>query len=179
MADHRRAGVTRWIGLGGSSMRPLIPTGATALVDFGDREPGVGSVVLARSGGRFVVHRVVAAPTDRRPGRYILKGDAEAFADPRVHPDDVFGVVRAIRGPDGRLRRAALSGPRAHALGITSRVLGRIMRGSAWFLSPLPSARRRPIVRALASVARAPIVLLAITPRFGGRIAIPSKGGDV
>lgn len=160
-------------------MRPVIPVGADALVDFADRAPRVGSVVLARAGGRFVVHRVVAAPTPLRPGRYVVKGDAEPFADPRVYRDDIFGVVRAVRDANDRVLRAGLHGRRAHLLAMTSRISGRFLRGSARVLSPLPSARRRPIVRALAAMARVPIFLLAITPRSGGQIAVQSKGGDV
>jgi hypothetical protein len=178
LAAMRDAGEARWVPLAGESMTPIIPAGASALVDFGARDPAVGHVVLANAGGRFVVHRVVAAPTARRPKRYLLKGDAEPFADARIGRDAIFGTVRAVRVPDGPLSRAGLRGRRAHLIAVTSRLASRTLRAALPLAAVLPPAGRRRVGRALASVVRAPVLMLAITPRVGEPIAIHGKGGE-
>lgn len=174
----RRSGASEWIGLGGASMRPIVPAGSRALVDFGDRQPRVGAVVLADVNGRFLVHRVIAAPTPARPDRILLKGDAEPYADPRLTPDAVYGTVRAIQRPNGRVSGAGLHGRRAHLIAIVSRLSSRGLRAATRALTPLPPGGRRSIGRALATLAGAPVLILAITPRRGGPIAIQSKGGE-
>ena len=156
----RDEGVTRWVGLEGESMAPLIPPGASALVDFAARTPSVGSVVLADAAGRFVAHRVIAAPTARRRSRYVLKGDAELLPDPRVGPDEIYGTVRALRIADGPPSRAGLAGRRAHVIAVVSRLTSRALRAGLPMTGILPLAARRPYRRALAFVARIPAVLV-------------------
>ena len=172
LAAYRDAGTTHWIGLEGASMAPVIPPAASALVDFAARIPHVGSVVLADVGGRFVVHRVVAAPTRRRPGRYLLKGDAEPFADARIGGAAIFGTVRAVRVAQGHPTHAGLRGRRAHSIAIASRLSSRALRAATPLLAALPPAGRRRSSRLLAAVARVPVLILAITPRLGEPIAV-------
>jgi hypothetical protein len=175
LLSYRDAGTEAWIGLDGSSMAPVIPRGATALVDFGRREPSVGSVAVADVGGRVVAHRVIAAPTRRRPDRYLLKGDAEPFADPRVGRDGILGTVLAIRNRDGRVSAAGLGGRRAHAIAIASRLTTRGLRAAMPLAGLLPPAARRSTSRILVAMAGMPVRILAVSPRLGERIALQEE----
>ena len=86
----------------GASMEPAIPGGGEVTVE--PLEPAErivrGAVVLARVGGRLLLHRVVDAEGDR----VLLRGDALRVADPPVPRGDILGIVRSARAP-GSARR--------------------------------------------------------------------------
>lgn len=169
-ADRR----VEWVPLTGTSMRPLVEPGSSALVDFGARHPGIGAIALADRGDIIIAHRVVSVPRAGGPDRFLLQGDAEPFADRPMGADDIYGVVLAIRRPDGSVSRAGLSGGRARVLARTSRISGRALRLATRAIRHLPPRARHPIGRALRRAVRAPVFLVAITPRRGEPIAIPN-----
>ena len=90
----RKTGRSLRARFGGSSMEPAIPAGA--LVQLRCGEPGApGDVIAFLSGGRIVVHRVVARAAD---GRWTLtRGDARILPDVPVRdPEAVLGRVAGL-----------------------------------------------------------------------------------
>lgn len=74
----------------GTSMQPAIMPGAVLQVRRSAGPPSPGSVILFRTYGRLVAHRVLAHTPD---GRLLTRGDALQAPDPPVSADDVLGVV--------------------------------------------------------------------------------------
>lgn len=79
----------------GTSMAPFINDGDAVLISPLKGSPGLGDVVLVKTGGQGVyLHRVVKA----RRGRVITRGDARRIADDPVSPAAVLGRVTAVPG---------------------------------------------------------------------------------
>ena len=105
---YRTDRIAAWIEVTGSSMEPIIHPGDRLLVAFGERPERTGQVILCAVDGAFVAHRLVSyrlIPTGSGvPSiRLIAKGDAEAYPDRSIAPDDVYGVVHAVRRADRRI----------------------------------------------------------------------------
>jgi hypothetical protein len=101
----------------GDSMAPLIPSGAWVRFVPGAR-PRFGDVVVARAGGRLLVHRVIG----HRRGRVLLRGDAACVPDAPIAPIDVVGRVVAVEGPRGH----ALASTPHRGLGRLAAIAGRV-----------------------------------------------------
>src|SRR4029079_18826671 len=83
-----------WIAAQGDSMRPLIAPCAQLLVEFGASPLRVGEIVVFSQNDRLIAHLVV----DWRPDRgWVARGDAEPYMDGLLEPNDMLGVVRAVR----------------------------------------------------------------------------------
>lgn len=164
--DYRQRRVTTWISPHGASMRPLIGPHTWMLVEFGATNAMVGDIVLFPLGNVLVAHRLVAWRARQGQRMLISKGDAEPFHDAPVHVDDVIGIVRALRdGRDGRTMRFGCAGRSARAIARVSRAHGR----GAWLARRaaelLPDPLRRPVLRAVPSLARVVArILLAPLP---------------
>ena len=102
----------------GASMLPTILPGAEVELEPRPRHLEPGDVVLARVGGRLVLHRLIA----RRPGgELLLKGDALGRPDAPLSGEAVLGrAIRVSAGCPRDLRR----GP--------GRWLGRAAAGASW-----------------------------------------------
>lgn len=82
----------------GNSMQPFIRGGRDRVVLRRQPEPAVGDIVLARIGGRYILHRLVA-----REGEAItLMGDGNIRGRERCSKEDVIGTVAEIIRPDGK-----------------------------------------------------------------------------
>jgi len=57
----------------------------------------VGDIVLYERSGRFFLHRLVALPAERFPGRLVTRGDSMPQADPAVRVESVLGVLATVR----------------------------------------------------------------------------------
>ncbi len=80
----------------GRSMRPMIRDGEELRIrDLGNRVPRSGDVVLARTAGGAVIHRVVAI--DRAACRVRLKGDGERYPDALLPMSAIIGRADAVR----------------------------------------------------------------------------------
>ncbi len=123
-------------------MRPSIEPGEDLRIACGD-PVSVGDVAVLVSGGRVIVHRVVA----REKGWLITRGDAGALPDVPVPAEAVVGRVAGVRrsgefrelepAPDSVTRRAARS---ACVLAL------RVSPGAASFLARCLWALRRFLV---------------------------------
>jgi cytochrome c2 len=128
---------------GGRSMAPSIRDGASVLLEPVRALPGVGDVVLLRSGDRLLLHRVVR----RCAEGVVTRGDGAGGDDGLIAPEQVFGRAMAVSGrrplhlrpPFGRLAIALLR-----------------LRRSRLFPEPLRALARG--VRGLATVSRATVV---------------------
>lgn len=89
-----------WVELRGNSMSPTIPAGSRVRIHAGIH-PTPGEVGAYRCERGLVVHRLVQARTDFLTGRriYLFHGDALNRPDGPVAPEDLVGVVTAIRPP--------------------------------------------------------------------------------
>ena len=162
--DYRGQRASAWIKAQGDSMRPLIAPGAQLLVEFGAVPARVGQIALFSQGERVVAHRLVAWHPGR--GGWLAKGDAEAYADGPIEPNDILGVVCAVRrAPDEPATTIGCEGRCARAIASTSRWLGRgatLARRAATFL---PGPLRRMAVRAIPPLIR--VVALALFAPVG------------
>jgi hypothetical protein len=104
-ADLWRAGggVGR-LRVAGGSMGPTLTAGDVVRVRAGAR-PRLGDIVVARTAGGLVVHRVIG----HRDERVLLRGDDTARADPPVAITDVLGRVTAVEGLPGRRLDSAMA----------------------------------------------------------------------
>ncbi len=91
------------IAISGSSMRPLLPPGSTAIVSTCDAaELKKGDIALFRSGKKLVVHRVVNFQRGQNDFMVAEKGDAGVWT--RWRPArEVIGRVVAVRLSHGFL----------------------------------------------------------------------------
>lgn len=86
------------------SMAPWLEIGDRIVVAGGASNPlALGTLVVFRREGRFVVHRALG--TTRVGGRALVieRGDRNAFAA-LVAPESILGTVRAIEKPRGTAR---------------------------------------------------------------------------
>ncbi|HEX9371286.1 MAG TPA: S24/S26 family peptidase [Roseiflexaceae bacterium] len=175
---YRQERATAWIKPEGRSMRPLIGSGAWALVEFGAWPAGVGEIVLFGRGDLVIAHRLVAW----RPGPsgIVAKGDAEAYCDAPLDLNDIFGVVRALRrGPDGPATSVGCTGRPARAIARVSWWGGRgaaLARRAALFL---PAPLRQIALRAIPPLARVAAQALLAPFSLAARIqAVPVHGDE-
>jgi hypothetical protein len=151
---YRDEGAREWISASGESMRPLIRPGAFLLVEFGARPRGPGEIVLFPLRDRIVSHRLVGSRP--RGGRTLLltKGDAQPFFDPLVDPEDVLGVVRALRPEvDGPATSIGCAGRHARAIARASLFGGRAAPRLRRAALRLPGSLRGAALRAVPPLA--------------------------
>jgi hypothetical protein len=117
-------------------MLPLIPPGASVMVEPLRRPPQVGDVVVRIQDRTAVAHRVVWRRRFPPSQDVVLdtKGDYFLHSDPPAELKDIVGIVRSVRvcGKEGEIRMAPL--PRltgiwvahlSHLLGVLNRILCR------------------------------------------------------
>jgi hypothetical protein len=152
--DYRRQGARVWIGLRGTSMRPLIGAETKLLVEFGAAGT-IGDIIVFPLGDILVAHRLVARR--QRQGLTVLlaKGDAEPYFDPPVQPGELLGVARALR------RNGASPATSLGCAGWTAHLIARISYSagrSAWIArratAILPGPLRRIVLAAISLLAR-------------------------
>jgi hypothetical protein len=153
--DYRRQGARVWIGLRGTSMRPLIGVETKLLVEFGAAAAAIGDIIVFPLGDILVAHRLVARRQRHGVEILIAKGDAEPYFDAPLQPGDLLGVVRALR------RNGASP---AMSLGCTGGIAGSIARISylagrgAWIMrratALFPAPMRRIAFGAISLLAR-------------------------
>ncbi len=93
----------------GASMSPFLrDRDVVTLAPLNGREPRVGDIVAAALGQpeRLVIHRVVA----RRPGGWLIRGDACPHADGVVTGSAVLGRVQRVERGGRRVRAGAEAG---------------------------------------------------------------------
>jgi hypothetical protein len=127
--DYRRKRASVWYAPRGVSMRPLVRTDTTVLVEFGAASAEIGEIIVFPLGDILVAHRLVARRQRQGVEVLIAKGDAEAYFDSPVQPGDLLGVVRALR------RSGAAVATSQGCAGWTARLIARISYSvgrSAW-----------------------------------------------
>lgn len=75
--------------IAGGSMRPLIGSNAAVGIRQVNKSIKIGDVIIFRSKGRIIAHRVVKMCSKI----FITKGDASIFFDMPVHFNDIIGKV--------------------------------------------------------------------------------------
>ncbi len=165
--DYRRQGARVWIGLRGTSMRPLIGVDTKLLVDFGAAAGEVGDIIVFPLGDILVAHRLVGRRQRQGVDLLLAKGDAEPYFDPPVQPGDLLGVVRALR------RNDTAPPMRLGCAGWSARLMARISYSagrSAWLArratAILPGPMRRLALSAISLLARVTAHIL-FTPLLG------------
>ncbi len=82
----------------GTSMLPMLwPGDIVSIKNRPLSEMRLGDIVLYERCGRFFLHRLVALPEERFPGRLVTRGDSMPHADPAVRLEAVLGVLAAVR----------------------------------------------------------------------------------
>jgi hypothetical protein len=162
--DYRRQGAHVWIGLRGSSMRPLIGAETKLLVEFGAAAGDIGDIIVFPQGDILVAHRLVARRQRRGETVLLAKGDAEPYFDPPILPNDLLGVVRAQR------RHSQAPASSLGCTGWIARLIARYSYSagrSAWILrratAILPGPMQRIALGAIALLARVTAYIL-LTP---------------
>jgi hypothetical protein len=152
--DYRRQGACVWIGLRGTSMRPLIGAETKLLVEFG-AAGAIGDIIVFPLGDILVAHRLVARRQRQGLTMLMAKGDAEPYFDPPVQPSELLGVVRALR------RSGTASVTSLGCAGWTARLIARISYSagrSAWTArratAILPGPLRRTALGAISLLVR-------------------------
>ena len=168
--SYRDAGTEAWIDTRGVSMRPLVGPGGRVLVAFGASPTRIGEIVVFERHDGIVAHRLVGSR--RRGGReqLIVKGDAEAYFDPPIAPDEVLGVVRGVRCDAlGPVRRRGLAGRSARLIAGVSRWTGRGARLAHRGAIHSPEPIRGTALRAIPALARVPtrLIMAPITQNTG------------
>jgi len=162
--DYRLRRVSAWIGQRGTSMRPLIGPDTSLEVDFGASEFAIGDIILIPVGTMLVAHRIVARKM--RQGRLVLvpKGDAEPYADPPIDPNEVLGIVRALRrNSHGTGTRFGCTGRSARRIAVISRSLGHVAAGLRRLATSLPAPARRKALSAIPPLLRV-VARIMFTP---------------
>ena len=110
----------------GNSMLPFIRGGRDRVVLRREPNLAVGDIVLVHTGGRYILHRIVALEGDA----VTLMGDGNIKGTEHCTRAEVLGTVREILTPDGRSRRpgkarswAALRPVRRYLLAIYKRLI--------------------------------------------------------
>jgi hypothetical protein len=168
---------TTWIDARGRSMSPAIPAGSRLLVEFGRAPERIGEIIVFPRREELIAHRLVGRRVTIDGLRLFAKGDAEAYLDPMLAREDILGVVRRIRTPDGRERAL-------HAASRTDAALARVSWWSGCAAGagtralrrlPAPARIRRAALWGLLGLSRVPTrVVTAALPRHsrgpgGGR----------
>lgn len=159
---------TAWIEAAGPSMEPVIPAGSRLLVDFGRPPHGIGQVIVFRRRDELIAHRLVGRRATPDGLRLVAKGDAEAFLDPLIAEDDVIGVVRRVRYPDGRIAALEPGQRRDAAIARVSGWGGRAAGAGARLTRRLPASPglRRAASSGVVGLSRVPTrVISAVLPR--------------
>ncbi len=91
------AGSTIRVKISGWSMWPLVGNGAVLIIIPDNKDIKKGDIILFRSSGRMVAHRVIKACLDI----FTTKGDASTFFDPPVQRHDIIGRAVFMEG-EGR-----------------------------------------------------------------------------
>jgi hypothetical protein len=164
-AEYRTERTTTWIEATGSSMEPLIHPGDRLLVAFGERPDHTGQVILCAIDGAFVAHRLVthrlvAGRPDNPAVRLIAKGDAEAYPDRSIDPEDVFGVVRAVRHRDGRVVTIGLDDLPGALVALVSWWGGSAARAGRRLARRAPRSTAGPLLSTLLILSRVPTRLI-------------------
>lgn len=82
----------------GNSMLPFIRGGVDRVVLKRREEACVGDIVLVRTGGRYILHRVV----DADGSALTLMGDGNIRGQERCSTADLIGTVTEVIRPSGR-----------------------------------------------------------------------------
>jgi hypothetical protein len=171
--SYRTSGRSDWIDATGRSMHPSIPAGSRLLVDFGRLPDRFGDVIVFRRGEQLIAHRLVGHRRTPDGGQWLARGDAEAFFDPPLDPDDVLGIVRAIARPDGRTEDLDAGRRRAGLLAAVSWWSGRGAGVGARALRRGTTAAhlRRAVLASLVALSRVPtrVVSVALPRPVRGR----------
>jgi hypothetical protein len=181
--DYRRHGTSAWVVPHGISMRPLVGRDTWMLVEFGANNVRTGDIVVFPQGDRLLAHRVVARRSDHGTAHMIVKGDAEAYADPLITPEDVLGVVRALRiGKEGSASSVGCAGWPARLIATISYLSGRVAwlaRRTTVFLSGPPRRLALlaipPFTRVAAYTLFTPLIWAA---RFQTHCSKSKEGGE-
>jgi hypothetical protein len=153
--DYRRHGTSAWVAPHGISMRPLVGRDTRMLVEFGANNVRIGDIVVFPHGDLLLAHRVVAQRSEHGAERLIVKGDAEAYADPSITPEDVLGVVRALRiGTEGSASSVGCAGWPARLIATISHLSGRVAWLARRATAILPSPLRRIALGAISLLTR-------------------------
>lgn len=167
---YRTDRVTAWIEVSGSSMEPIIHSGNRVMVAFGERPERTGQVILCAVDGTFVAHRLVSyrlipGASEVPSIRLIAKGDAEVYPDRSIAPQDVYGVVRAVRRADGGIVTVGLGDTPGGIVALASWWGG----SAAWLgrrlLRHAPARTAPPLLSTLLILSRVPTrVITALMP---------------
>jgi hypothetical protein len=163
--DYRLRHASAWIEPRGTSMRPLIGPGTWLQVEFGASEFALGDIILFPLGTMLVAHRIVAWKTRQDQLVLVPKGDAEPYADPLIAPNEILGVVRAVRRkPEGSGTRFGCAGRSAPMIAAISRSLGHTAAELRRLATLLPGPARQlalnaipPLLRGVARIIFAPL----------------------
>ena len=85
----------------GDSMLPFIRGGRDRVVLRRTDDPAVGDIVLVRTGGRYLMHRIIALDGES----VTLMGDGNLRGTEQCSRTEVIGTVVGIQRPDGRTRK--------------------------------------------------------------------------
>ncbi len=86
---YQRRGRKLWITINGESMSPIMKNGEKVHIQFEQRTPRLGDIILFYAKNRYVIHRVVKLLNNHL---FITKGDANYMLD------DVFISQESIVG---------------------------------------------------------------------------------
>jgi hypothetical protein len=150
-----------WIVATGTSMLPTIRPGDRLLVSFRRPPERIGQVVVVERDSHRVAHRIVAIRPDDPAGGWIMKGDAESFADAPFHAGDVVGVVVGVARPSGAIRRRGFDGSSARWIARASRFGARFARRSRRLTGRLPGPIADLSLRILLPLTRVPTRLIS------------------
>ncbi len=89
----------RWIPIRGDSMWPALRDGDRARWEPLSGPVREGDVLVVRSGGAFVAHRVISTEP------VLLRGDNCVAVDPPVNPDAILGRVIEVERRGARVPR--------------------------------------------------------------------------
>jgi len=130
----------------GSSMLPTLWPGDTVAIERrSPSEMKVGDIVLYERCGRFFLHRMVALPAERFPGRFVTRGDSMPRADPAVPVESILGVLAGVRrGEDWVAAPGAMSPMTRWAAALLARSSG-LVRVALYVASSMGgSLKKRP-----------------------------------
>lgn len=89
------------IGTRGDSMLPFIRGGRDSVVLKKCTEPAVGDIVLARVGGRYIMHRIIAVDAES----CTMMGDGNLVGTESFDRSDLIGrVIWVVRPGEKRVR---------------------------------------------------------------------------
>lgn len=108
-------------------MWPALRTGDLAELAAVSPSVEIGAVVVARTGGALVAHRVRAWTAS---GELVLRGDTCTEDDPPVPLSRVLGVIRRVRRGQRTLTANEWDATWCHVLSVGVRVRRRLARWS-------------------------------------------------